>query len=370
MTFFGITGPLPMLWFVIMQILSTVLECLWLWRKPDREKDLEILLLRRQLEIVGRAKDKPLRVSRADKLTLAVLTAQLKSVTGWPMKQFGKVLRIIQPETVFKWHRELVRRKWTHQFHHQPGRPRTDREIEWLIVRLARENRGWGNLKIAGELAKLGIELSDETVAGILRRHSIPRAPERGGSPSWRHLMSHYRDQFLACDFFTVDTFFLQTLYVFFFIELGSRRVHFAGCTEHPNSAWVSQQARQIVWNPHLHFLIHDNDSKFTEIFDTIFASEHCHVIHTPVRAPNANAFAERWVRTVRIECLDRLLIFNEAHLRRVLREYIVYYNFARPHQALAQQTPIPRPIATADGPVRCRRVLGGIQIDYYRDAT
>jgi putative transposase len=107
-----------------------------------------------------------------------------------------------------------------------------------------------------------------------------------------------------------------------------------------------------------------------TERFDTIFVAERVHVIHTPVRAPNSNAFAERWVRTVRNECLDRLLIFNEAHLRRVLREYIAYYNTARPHQALAQQTPIPRPNSTTDGPVRRRPVLGGIQNDYYRDAA
>src|SRR6266850_6359537 len=125
----GQLGRLAMLWFVIMQILSTALECLWLWRKTDREKDLEILLLRRQLEIVDRTRDKPLRVSRAEKLTLAVLAAQLKSVTGWPVSQFGKVLRVFQPETVFKWHRELVRRKWTRQAHHRRGRPRTNQDI-------------------------------------------------------------------------------------------------------------------------------------------------------------------------------------------------------------------------------------------------
>src|SRR5258708_37571628 len=122
--------------------------------------------------------------------------------------------------------RGLVRRKWTYQSHRQRGRPRPNQEIKRLVVRLARENRDWGNLKIAGELAKLDIELSDETVADILRRHGIPHAPERGGSPSWRQLMTHYKDQILACDFFTVETLFLQTLYVFFFIELGSRRVH------------------------------------------------------------------------------------------------------------------------------------------------
>lgn len=363
-----------MLWFVMMQVISIVIECMGLVRKSEREKDLEILLLRRQLDILERTRDKPLRVSRAEKLTLAVLSARLKAVTGWSVKQFGAVLRIFQPETVFKWHRELVRRKWTFQSRRQRGRPRTDQEIEQLIVRLARENRGWGNARIAGELAKLGIELSDETVGAILRRHGIPRAPERGVSPSWRQLMSHYKDQILACDFFTVETFFLRTLYVFFFIELGSRRVHFAGCTENPNAAWVIQQARQVVWDldgrtPPIHFLIHDNDSKFTPIFDSIFVAERVHVIHTPVRAPNANAVAERWIRTVRNECLDKLLIVDEAHLRRVLREYVAYYNSARPHQALAQQTPIPGAIPTAEGVVGCRPILGGIQNDYFRAA-
>ena len=128
-----------MVWFVIMQVLSTMLECICLGRKTDREKDLEILLLRRQLDIVDRARDKPVRVSRAEKLTLAVLAAQLKSLTGWPVKQFGKVLRIFQPETVFKWHRELVRRKWTYQSPRQRGRPRTNQDIERLVVRLARQ---------------------------------------------------------------------------------------------------------------------------------------------------------------------------------------------------------------------------------------
>ena len=187
--------------------------------------------------------------------------------------------------------------------------------------------------------------------------------------------MGHYKDQILACDFFTVETFFLQTVSVFFFIELGSRRAHFAGCTEHPNAAWINQQACQVVWNlegrrPRILFLIHDNDAKFTAVFDTIFVAERIHVSHTPVHAPNAKSFAERWVRTVRDECLDKLLIFNEPHLRRVLREYIAYYNGARPHQALAQRTPIPIVKSTDDGPVRCRSILGGIQHNYYRDAV
>jgi putative transposase len=364
-----------MIWYVLLQLCSTVIEGLWLGRQSAREKDLEILLLRRQLAIANRGRDKALRISRADKLTLAVLAVRLKAVTGWPLTKLSDIVRLFQPATVLKWHRELVRRKWTFQRAKGGGRPRTATDVERLIVRLARENPDWGNGKIEGELAKLGCAISDETIGNILRRHGIAPAPKRGGSPSWRHLMSHDRDQILACDFFTVETFFLQTVYVLFFIELGSRLVHMAGCTAHPTSVWVTQQARQMVWaldgrTPPIHFLIHDHDSKFTQVFDTVFRAEGVHVIHTPIRAPNANAYAERWVRSVRNECLDKILIFSEAHLRRVLHEYVTYYNGARPHQGLAQQSPIPRVLPTAGGPVRCRAVLGGILHDYYRDAA
>ena len=160
-----------------------------------------------------------------------------------------------------------------------------------LVVQLAKENPDYGYGKIQGELGKLGYKIGEETIANILRRHNIPPAPDRGGSPSWRHLMSHYKDQILACDFFTVETLFLKTIYVLFFIEVGSRRVHFAGCTTNPDSAWMSQQARQLVWNlddqnARFRFLIRDRDTKFTEAFDTIFRSEGLKVIRTPQTAP------------------------------------------------------------------------------------
>jgi transposase InsO family protein len=187
--------------------------------------------------------------------------------------------------------------------------------------------------------------------------------------------MTHYKDQVLACDFFTIETLFLQTVYVLFFIEVGSRRVHFASCTSHPNAAWVEQQARHMVWelegrDPAIHFLIHDNDTSFTQAFDTVFRSEGIRVIHTPYHAPNANAYAERWVRTARDECLDKLLIINQAHLRRVMRAFIAYYNTARPHQGIDQRIPVPPTAPIDSGPVRCRAVLGGILHDYYREAA
>ena len=160
-----------------------------------------------------------------------------------------------------------------------------------------------------------------------------------------------------------------------FFIEIGSRRIHFAGCTAHPNKLWVTQQARQLIWKldeqeSKTRFLIHDRDTKFSRSFDRVFESEGIDIIRTPVRAPNANAYAERWVRSVREECLDKLIIVNEAHLKQVMREYVDYYDTARPHQGIQQRIPIPPNISSESGPVRCRDVLGGIIHDYYQDTA
>ncbi len=168
---------------------------------------------------------------------------------------------------------------------------------------------------------------------------------------------------------------FLQTIYGLIFIEISHRRVHFAGCTAHPDNAWITQQARQVMWEiderePAIHFLIRDNDKKFSHAFDTVFRSAAIHVIPIPHHAPDANAFAERWIRSVREECLDKVLIINQAHLRRVMREYIAFFNTARPHQGINQQIPVPPASRAARGPVRCRKVLGGIIHDYYRDAA
>ena len=239
-----------------------------------------------------------------------VLAVGLKATTGRTIKLLGDVLQIMKPKTVFGWHRELVRWKWTYRQRNRGGRPRTDQEIERLVVRLAREN-GWGSERIEGELLKLGYDISDETIANILRRHGIPPLPERETSPSWRHLMTHYKDQLLACDFFTIDTLFLQTIYVLIFSEIGRRRVHFAGCIAHSDNAWITQQARQVMWElenrePGIRFLIWDNDKKFTESFDLVFRAEGMDVIPIPYRAPNANAYAERWIRSAREECLDK----------------------------------------------------------------
>ena len=220
--------------------------------------------------------------------------------------------------------------------------------MESLIVRLARENQGLGFEKIQGELLKLGYDVSISTVRAVFARHHIPPAPERDRAHSnWRTFLNHYRAHMRACDFFTIETVFLKTVYVLFFIDVGTRQVYLAGCTQHPDSAWVTQQARQFSWqlqehDPSKRFLIHDRDTKFSASFEAVFASEGIETVLTPFRAPNANAVAERWVRSVRAECLDQLLILNETHLRRVLIEYVDYYNQSRPHQGLEQQAPLP----------------------------
>jgi len=360
-------------WFILSQIFSLLVTIVSIGRLSEQDRDLEIIILRQQLAILQRKQDKPIQPNRVEKMTLAVLTTKLKAVTQRPTSRLRDSLRIFQPETVLGWHRQLVRRKWTYAHKNKGGRPRIDQELEKLILRLAKENPRWGYGKIEGELLKLGFQVPRTTVQNVLKRHHIEPAPLRNGSIGWRHLMTHYKEQILACDFFTVETIRLKTLYVFFFIELGSRRVHLAGVTTNPNALWVTQQARQIVWelDDHdlpLRFLIRDNDSKFTDAFDTVFRSESMGVIPTPFRAPNANSYAERWIRTAREECLDHILILNETHLQRVLTELINdYYNTARPHQGIAQRTPIPHRKPQHTGTLQRRKVLGGIINDYYR---
>jgi len=211
-------------------------------------------------------------------------------------------------------------------------------------------------------------------VRNILKRQWVTPASERS-SGSWRSFLGHYKDQILACDFFTVETIWLKTIYVLFFIELGTRRLHLAGCTTHPDTTWVTQQARQLVWNlkddgQDITFLIRDNDKKFTSSFDIVFSSEEIEIVHTPYQAPRANAFAERWVRSVREECLDQILILNANHLHRVLKKYGEYYNYARPHQGIGQHFPVSRPVRSTKGQVRRLDVLGGVIHDYYRQPS
>lgn len=278
---------------------------------------------------------------------------------------------LVTPQTLLRWHRELVRRKWTYRRIGKPGRPPIGDDVRDLILKLARENPRWGYRRIQGELQKVGVRVSATTIRSVLRSAGQPPAPRREG-PSWREFLRAQAKGIVACDFFTVETAWLRTIYVLFFIEVGTRKVAWARSTRNPDSAWVTQQAR----NPLLslpegagpRFLIRDRDAKFAGAFDDVFLAEGARVIQTPVRAPRANAHAERWVRTVRAECLDHLLIVSRRHLGRVLAEYVAHYNRSRPHRGLGFHTPEPRAGNDPVHPlprIRRRSVLGGLIHEY-----
>jgi putative transposase len=219
-------------------------------------------------------------------------------------------------------------------------------------------------------------QLAHSTVRALLKRHGLPPAPERRRRGStWRAFVSRHRDQLLACDFFTVEILFLKTIHVLFVVELGTRRVHLAGCTAHPTAAWVTQQARQLGWQLQdgeiaARYLIHDRDGKFAPGFDVVFRSEGVEAVHTPYRTPRAKAVAERWVGSVPRECLDHLLIVSEAHPRHVLMTYVAFYNEARPHQGLGQRTPVRPAMGSGQGPIRRRDRVGGLLREYYQEAA
>ncbi len=365
-----------MIFFFVAHTLSILLDLVWLAGRTDIDKDIEILLLRQQLRILQRKQSRSPRISRWEKLTLVLLVSKLTTLSTSARARLSQAVLLFKPDTLLKWHRELVRWKWTFKQGAPRGRPAITPELEALILRLAKENRAWGYGKLQGELGKLGYTVGRSTIRDVLKRQHVPPAPQRSScGSSWRTFLSHYHYQMLACDFFTVETARLKTLYVLFFIELGSRRVHLAGCTAHPTTAWVAQQARHLSWQIQegrlpVRFLIHDRDAKFPAAFDTVFTAEGVTIIRTPYHAPNANAFAERWIRTVRQECLDQILVLTERHLERVLTMYVNYYNHARPHQGIDQRCPIPLGSAPRAGPIERRDILGGVLHDYYRRAA
>jgi putative transposase len=342
-------------------LLRRLLELLLLLARSEQRKEVEILLLRHELQVLRRQVARP-QLRPADRVLLAALSQALPRA--------GSLL--VQPATLLRWHRELVRRRWSYPAHPQ-GRPPLVSQTRQLVLRLAAENPSWGYKRIHGEIAGLGYTLSPSTVWNILRRHGIDPAPRRARL-TWREFLRQQATGIVECDFFTVDTLWLRRLYVFFFIELERRRVHIAGITAHPNGGWVTQQARTVIATlsnegrqPRI--LIRDRDVKLTNAFDAFLRSEGISVIRTPIAAPKAKAHAERWVGSVRRECLDRILIVSRRQLERVLHEYVAHYNTHRPHRALSQQPPIPKPIPIRrppdDSRVRRRDRLGGLLHEY-----
>jgi putative transposase len=344
------------------------IQLLVLLARGDTAKNLEILVLRQQLAVLRRQVSRP-RLEPADRALLAALSRAL------PRSRWSCFF--VKPDTLLRWHRRLVAGAWTYP-HRGPGRPPLDQELQQLIVRLASENPRWGYQRLQGELLRLGVRVSATAIRTTLRRHGLDPTP-RPTATTWRAFLRQQAAGIVACDFFTVDTVWLRRLYVLFFIELDTRRVHLAGVTANPNAAWVTQQARNLLLRledqgRRVRFLIRDRDAKFCRGFDDIFRSEGAEVLLTPVQAPNANAYAERWIRTVRAECLDWLLIVGREHLERVLKVYVDHYNRHRPHRALGLRSPSPpAPVKLVGkdqrGCVHRRDLLGGLLHEYQRAA-
>jgi transposase InsO family protein len=331
---------------------------------PRRTRsDLEVVVLRHEIAILRRQVSRP-ELKRRDRIFLTAL-ARLLPRTSW-----GAFF--VTPQTLLRWHRELVARHWTFRNERRPGRPPLPEATRTLVVGLARENPRWGYVRIQGELRKLGVRVGATTIKRILRGAGLDPAPRRLG-PTWGEFLRSQASGVLACDFFTVSTIRLKTLYVLAFIHIERRRVVIAASTAHPNEAWVRQQARNIgISDPDLRiqFVVHDRDSKFSSGFDHIFSAQRAEVIRTPFRAPRANAFAERWVRTVRNDCLDHTLIWGRQHLDHVLGEYVRHYNGERPHRSLELQPPVSRARRRLGSRrstcVRRRDLLGGLLHEYY----
>jgi putative transposase len=333
-------------------------------RRGLHVKDIELLVLRHELEILRRQVARP-KLGMVDRARLAAVACHLPRSSGGA--------RLVSPRTLLRWHQALVRRKWR-QESGQRGRPKLPAEVQELVVRLARENPRWGHRRFCGELRKLGFRVSPTSIRRLLARARLEPAPRRAG-PSWREFLRAQAASIVACDFLTVESIVLRRYSALFFIVHGSRRVWFAGCTANPTGGWVTQQARNLgldLADQGIRLPIRDRDSKYTGSFDEVFGGEGLRVVKRPVRTPKANAIAERFVRTVRAECLDWLLILNRRHLERVLRVYTDHYNRERPHRALRLRAPEhdKRHQSSFVGEIQRRDRLGGLIHEYYRAAA
>ena len=315
-----------------------------------------------------------LRLSDPERSTLAEIGKCLGR------KALAQVACVAKPDTILAWYRKLIAKKFDGSKHRRhPGRPPIAPEWEELIVKMARENSGWGYDRIVGALANLGYIVSDQTVGNVLKRHGIAPAPKRSHNTTWKEFIQSHLAVLAGIDFFTVEVLTWRgiiTYYVLFFIHLESRRVSLAGITQHPDQAWMQQMARNATgeaWGflDQRRYALHDRDTKFCAAFRETLKAGGIKTIQLPARSPNLNSYAERWVRSVKAEALSKLILFGEASLRRVLTEFIDHYHAERNHQGkgnvlfppekVGQQKPTSR--------VRCREHLGGL-LKYYSYAA
>jgi len=315
------------------------------------------------------------RLSDGERKTLAEIGQKLGK------QALKEVATIVKPDTILGWHRKLVAQKFDGSAQRKsPGRPTIAKDLEALVVRMAQENRSWGYDRIVGALANLGYTVSDQTVGNILKRHGIPPAPERKTTTTWKEFIRTHMDVLVATDFFTAEVWTLGglvTYYVLFFIHLGSRKIHVAGVTPHPHQAWMVQVARNVTmeeWgflSPG-QYLIHDRDGKYCPAFQHIIDGAGVTRVPLPPRSPNLNAYAERWVRSIKEECLSRVILCGEASLHHVLRQYVKHFHQERNHQGKGNVLLFPTvsqaPART--GPIQCRERLGGLLKYYEREAA
>ena len=321
-------------------------------------------------QITGRV-----RLSDGERKTLAEIAKRLSK------QALSEVASIVTPDTILVWHRKLAAQKFNGSEQRKTaGRPKIAAELEALIVRMAQENRSWGYDRIVGALANLGYTVSDQTVGNILKRHGLPPAPERKKTTTWKDFIRTHLDVLVATDFFTAEVWMLGglvTYYILFFLHLGSRKVHVAGVTPHPNEAWMVQVARNVTmeeWGclSSGQYLIHDRDTKFCPAFQQIIDEAGVERLVLPPRSPNLNAYAERWVRSIKDEALSRIILFGEGSLRHVLNEYVDHYHHERNHQGKGNVLLFPPPSLTEkqDALIQCRERLGGLLKYYEHEAA
>jgi transposase InsO family protein len=295
-------------------------------------------------------------------------------------RALAQISTIVTPDTILRWHRELVAQKWNHsEGRRSPGRPKVAKEVEELVLRMAKENPTWGYDRIQGALKNLGHELSDTTVANILKAHGVEPAPRRTRTTTWKTFIKAHWDVLAAIDFTTVEVWTprgLLTFYLLFAMELATRRVRFLGTTTNLDGPWMKIVARELTaaddgFLNDKKYLLMDRDTKFTDEFRQIIEEAGTECALLPPRSPNLNAHLERFFGSLKSECLDRMIFFGETSMRNAVKEWLAHYHGERPHQGLGNRLIEPGAEASrATGKVECRERLGGMLNYYYRQAA